>query len=309
MSSRHLISIHDLTAAEVEALLALAAEVKARPHRFRRSLAGKTLAMIFQKSSTRTRVSFEAGMAQLGGQALFLSAGDLQLGRGETIADTARVLSRYVDAVMARTFSHRDVLDLAAHGSVPVINGLTDELHPCQALADYFTLREIFGELRGRKLAYVGDGNNVAHSLLFGAAKVGMDVAVASPPGYEVAPAYLELARADAGAAGIRLETSGDPAAAVDGSSAVYTDVWASMGQEGEAAERRRAFAGFTVDEALMARALPGAVFLHCLPCHRGEEVAAAVVDGPRSRVFDQAENRLHVQKAVLLWLLGAVRI
>jgi ornithine carbamoyltransferase len=306
MAIRHLISIHDLGAAEVESLLALAAEVKARPQRFRQALAGRTLAMIFQKSSTRTRVSFEAGMAQLGGQALFLSAGDLQLGRGETIADTARVLSRYVDAVMARTFAHQDVLDLAAHGSVPVVNGLTDELHPCQALADYFTLREIFGDLRGRKLAYVGDGNNVAHSLLFGAAKVGMDVAVASPPGYEVASAYLELARADAAAAGIGLETFFDPGTAVAGASAVYTDVWASMGQEAEAEARRRAFAGFTVDAALMARALPEAVFLHCLPCHRGEEVAAEVVDGPQSRVFDQAENRLHVQKAILLWLLGA---
>jgi ornithine carbamoyltransferase len=305
MARRHLISIHDLSAAEVESLLALAAEVKAHPQRFRPALAGKTLAMIFQKSSTRTRVSFEAGMAQLGGQALFLSAGDLQLGRGETIADTARVLSRYVDAVMARTFAHQDVLDLAAHGSVPVINGLTDALHPCQALADYFTLREIFGDLRGRKLAYVGDGNNVAHSLLFGAAKAGMDVAVATPSGYEAAPAYLELARADAAAAGIRLETGFDPAAAVAGASAVYTDVWASMGQEAEAEARRRAFAGFTVDAALMARALPEAVFLHCLPCHRGEEVTAEVVDGPQSRVFDQAENRLHVQKAVLLWLLG----
>jgi ornithine carbamoyltransferase len=309
MPTRHLLSIHDLDAGEVAGLFRLAAEVKRSPSSFAASLAGKTLAMIFQKPSTRTRVSFEVGMAQLGGHALFLSPRDIQLGRGETIADTARVLSRYVDGVMARTFAHQDVVDLARFGSVPVINGLTDDLHPCQALADYFTLGEIFGEPRGRKLAYVGDGNNMAHSLLFGAAKVGMDVAVASPPGYAVSPRYLELARQDAAAAGTRVEAGGDPAAAVAGASAVYTDVWASMGQEAEAEKRRAAFAGYTVDEALMARALPDAVFLHCLPCHRGEEAAAAVVDGPQSRVFDQAENRLHVQKAILLWLLGGIAV
>ena len=301
----HLISIHDLTAGQVERLLALAAEVKANPERFATALAGKTLAMIFQKSSTRTRVSFEAGMFQLGGHALFLSARDIQIGRGEPISDTAQVLSRYCDGVMARTFAHQDVVDLARFGTVPVINGLTDDLHPCQALADYFTLREVFGDLGGRKIAYVGDGNNMAHSLLFGAAKVGMDVAVASPPAYRVKPAYVEPARADAAAAGTRIDLGDDPAAAVAGASCVYTDVWASMGQEAEAQERLAAFAGFTVDQALMARARPEAVFLHCLPAHRGEEVAAAVADGPQSRIFDQAENRLHVQKAILLWLLG----
>jgi len=307
--TRHLISIHDLTAAEVAGLFRLAAEVKRQPGRHAAALAGKNLAMIFEKSSTRTRVSFEAGMVQLGGHALFLSSRDIQLGRGEPIGDTAKVLSRYVDGIMARTFAHQTVVDLARYGSVPVINGLTDDLHPCQALADYFTLTEVFGELRGRKIAYVGDGNNMAHSLLFGAAKVGMDIAVASPAGYTVKSHYALLARQDAAAAGTRIELTSDPRQAVRGASAVYTDVWASMGQEDEAAKRLQAFHGFQVDAALMAAARPDAVFLHCLPAHRGEEVAAEVADGPQSRIFDEAENRLHVQKAILLWLLAGTAI
>ena len=301
---RHFLSIHDLSASQVDAIFALTADVKREPQRFATALGGKSLAMIFEKSSTRTRVSFEVGMTQLGGHALFLSARDIQLGRGEPISDTARVLSRYVDIVMARTFAHQTVLDLARFGSVPVINGLTDELHPCQGMADYFTLREIFGDLRGRKMAYVGDGNNVAHSLMFGAAKVGMDVAVATPPGFEPKAAYVELARQDAAKAGVTVTVTHDAREAVSGASAVYTDVWASMGQEEEAEARRQAFAGWTVDAALMAAARPEAVFLHCLPCHRGEEVASEVVDGPQSRIFDEAENRLHVQKAIMLWLL-----
>ena len=306
-SLRHFLSVHDLTGEEVESIFALTADVKREPQSFRHSLAGRTLAMIFEKSSTRTRVSFEAGMFQLGGHAMFLSARDIQLGRGEPISDTAGVLSRYVDIVMARTFAHQTVVDLARFGSVPVINGLTDDLHPCQAMADYFTLREAFGDLRGRKLAYVGDGNNVAHSLLFGGAKTGMDVAIATPPGYEVKPHYLELARQDAAANGVTLTTTHDPREAAAGASAVYTDVWASMGQEEEAEKRRQTFAGWTVDAAMMLLARPEAVFLHCLPCHRGEEVAAEVVDGPQSRIFDEAENRLHVQKAIMLWLLRGV--
>ena len=306
MPVRHFLSIHDLGADEVGSIFDLTAELKREPERFRAALAGRSLAMIFEKSSTRTRVSFEVGMTQLGGHALFLSSRDIQLGRGEPIADTARVLSRYVDAIMARTFAHQTVLDLARFGSVPVINGLTDELHPCQGMADYFTLREAFGELGGRRLAYVGDGNNVAHSLMFGGPKVGMDVAVATPEGYEPKPGWVELARQDAEAAGTRLLVTHDPREAVEGASAVYTDVWASMGQEQEAEKRRAAFAGWTVDAALMARARQDAVFLHCLPAHRGEEVAAEVIDGPQSRIFDEAENRLHVQKAILLRLLGA---
>jgi len=304
---RDFISLDDLSPAEVAGLMSLAARVKAEPGSFRSALAGKCLAMIFEKSSTRTRVSFEVGMVQMGGHALFLSKRDIQLGRGEPISDTARVLSRYVDGIMARTFAHATVEGLAEHGSVPVINGLTDELHPCQALTDYFTLWEVFGDLAGRKIAYVGDGNNMAHSLLLGAPKVGMDVAIASPEGYQVDPKYVARARSAAAASGTKIFLTTDPAAAVDGASAVYTDVWASMGQEEEQQQRLAAFAGYTVDGALMARARPEAVFLHCLPAHRGEEVAAEVADGPQSRIFDEAENRLHAQKALMLWLMAGV--
>jgi ornithine carbamoyltransferase len=307
--ARHLISIHDLSAGEVAGLFRLAADVKANPGKYATALTRKSLGMIFEKSSTRTRVSFEVGMVQMGGHALFLSSRDIQLGRGEPISDTAQVLSRYVDGIMARTFAHQTVVDLARYGSIPVINGLTDDLHPCQALADYFTLGEVFGDLRGRKLAYVGDGNNMAHSLMFGAAKAGMDVAVASPKGYEVQERYANLARQDAEAAGTKVILTNDPAEAVKGASAVYTDVWASMGQEAEAQERLKAFQGFEVNAALMAHAREDAVFLHCLPAHRGEEVAAEVADGPQSRIFDEAENRLHVQKAVMLWAMAGVEI
>jgi ornithine carbamoyltransferase len=312
MATRHLISIHDLTRAEVAGLFRLAADVKAEPAKYHNHLHRKTLGMIFEKSSTRTRVSFEVGMAQMGGHALFLSSRDIQLGRGEPISDTAQVLSRYVDGIMARTFAHQTVTDLAKYGSVPVINGLTDDLHPCQGLCDYFTLLEVFGSLealQGRKLAYVGDGNNMARSLMFGASKVGMDVAVASPEGYEITEEYLDLIRQDAEAAGTKALITNDPREAVEGASAVYTDVWASMGQEEEAQKRLQAFKGWTVDNAMMAHARPDAVFLHCLPAHRGEEVAAEVADGLQSRIFDEAENRLHVQKAILLWLMGGVEI
>jgi ornithine carbamoyltransferase len=312
MATRHLISVHDLTAAEVAGLFRLAADVKANRSKYENHMHRKNLAMIFEKSSTRTRVSFEAGMAQMGGHALFLSSRDIQLGRGEPISDTAQVLSRYVDGIMARVFAHQTVLDLVKHGSVPVINGLTDDLHPCQALTDYFTLTEIFGgldALRGRKLAYVGDGNNMVQSLMFGAAKVGMDVAVASPKGYEVNPHYLELIRQDAAAAGTKVLVTNDPQEAVAGAACVYTDVWTSMGQEAETQKRLQAFQGFTVDGALMQHAAKDAVFLHCLPAHRGEEVAAEVADGPQSRIYDEAENRLHIQKAIMLWLMAGVEI
>jgi ornithine carbamoyltransferase len=302
---RDFVSIHDRTPAEIAALLDLADAIKKEPGRYRAALAGKTLAMIFEKSSTRTRVSFEAGTYQLGGLAMFLSSRDLQIGRGEPIADTARVLSRYVDGIMARTFAHETVTELARHATVPVINGLTDLLHPCQVMADLQTIREIFGKLGGRKLAYVGDGNNMAHSLMFGGAKTGMSVAVASPPGYEPKPEIVAAARKDAEETGAGIMTTHDPAEAVSGANVVYTDVWASMGQEEEAQFRRRAFAGFTVDDALMERASRDAVFLHCLPAHRGEEVAASVADGPRSRIFDEAENRLHAQKAILVSLMA----
>jgi ornithine carbamoyltransferase len=299
------ISIHDRTPPEIAALLELADAVKKEPARYRTALSGKTLAMIFEKSSTRTRVSFEAGMYQLGGLAMFLSSRDLQIGRGEPIADTARVLSRYVDGIMARTFAHETVTELARHATVPVINGLTDLLHPCQVMADLQTIREVFGKLSGRKLAYVGDGNNMAHSLMFGGAKTGMSVAVASPAGYEPKPEVVSLARDDARDTGARIITTNDPSAAVAGADVVYTDVWASMGQEEEAQTRRERFAGFSVTDALMEKASAEAIFLHCLPAHRGEEVSASVADGPRSRIFDQAENRLHAQKAILVSLMA----
>jgi ornithine carbamoyltransferase len=306
--TRHLISIHDLSAAEVAGLYRLAADVKANPGKYADALKQKSLGMIFEKSSTRTRVSFEVGMVQMGGHALFLSSRDIQLGRGEPISDTAQVLSRYVDGIMARTFAHQTVLDLAQYGTVPVVNGLTDDLHPCQGLTDYFTLLEVFGSLdalRGRKLAYIGDGNNMAHSLMFGGAKVGMDVAIASPKGYEVRPQYAEQARQDHQAAGTKLTLTNDPREAAEGASCIYTDVWASMGQEAEQQERLKAFHGFQVDGALMKGAKRDAVFLHCLPAHRGEEVSAEVADGPQSRIYDEAENRLHVQKAILLWAMA----
>ena len=300
----HLLTIHDLSVAETGELLGLAGEVKADPARYAHALAGKTLGMIFQKSSTRTRVSFEVGMFQLGGGALFLSSNDIQLGRGETISDTARVLSRYVDAIMIRTFAHQDVVDLARYGTAPVINGLDDLVHPCQILCDLLTVREHLGGPAGRKIAYVGDGNNVAHSLLYGGAKTGCNVTIASPKGYEVDADVLAAARADAAETGAELVTVADPAEAAGDADVVYTDVWASMGQEAEQADRLKAFAGFQVDARLMAVAKPGARFMHCLPAHRGEEVAADVIDGPQSIVFDQAENRLHIQKAILLKLL-----
>ena len=299
------ISIHDRTPAEIAGFLDLAEAIKKDPGRFRNALSGKTLAMIFEKSSTRTRVSFEAGMYQLGGLGMFLSSRDLQIGRGEPIADTARVLSRYVDGIMARTFAHETVTELARHATVPVINGLTDLLHPCQVMADLQTIREAFGRLDGLKLAYVGDGNNMAHSLMFGGAKTGMSVTIASPAGFEPKAEIVAKARADARETGARIEVTGDPAEAVAGARIVYTDVWASMGQEEEAALRRQKFAGFSVTDALMERAAGDAIFLHCLPAHRGEEVAASVADGPRSRIFDEAENRLHAQKAILVSLMS----
>jgi ornithine carbamoyltransferase len=310
MSTRHLISVHDLTSEQVHGLFRLAARIKGARDDHRTVLAGKTLAMIFEKSSTRTRVSFEVGMLELGGHGLFLSSRDIQLGRGEPISDTAQVLSRYVDGIMARTFAHDTVLGLAEHGTVPVINGLTDELHPCQALTDYFTLSEVFGgveALAGKTLAYIGDGNNMAHSLMLGAPKVGMSFRIACPEGYDPNEKYLELARADAAAAGTSVEVVRSPREAAAGASCVYTDVWASMGQESEQEKRVRDFAGFMVDDDVMAEATDDAVFLHCLPAHRGEEVSATVADGPQSRIFDQAENRLHAQKAVLAWAMGGM--
>ena len=266
----------------------------------RKPLAGKSLAMIFLKSSTRTRVSFEVGTWQLGGHALFLSSRDVQIGRGEPIPDTARVLSRYVDGIMIRTFAHSDVEQLAQFSSVPVINGLTDLLHPCQVLADILTIRQRFGTHEGRKVAWIGDGNNMANSWINAAYRLGFELTLACPEGYDPDPTILERARRDG-----RVTLVRDPNEAATGADVVNTDVWASMGQEEEQAEREKAFAGYRVDAALMKRASRDAIFLHCLPAHRGEEVAAEVIDGPQSRVFEEAENRLHIQKAIMATLIG----
>jgi ornithine carbamoyltransferase len=306
MAQRHFLSLKDWSREEIELLFEETAAIKANPENYATTLAGKSLAMVFQKPSTRTRVSFEVGMFQLGGQALFLGANDIQLHRGETIADTARVLSRYVHGIMARVFAHQDILDLARHGSVPVINGLSDLLHPCQALADYFTLKERRGEIAGLKMAYVGDGNNVAHELMFGAVKLGLGFSIGCPKGYEPNPLIYKSAVREAQRLGTPLpEVTTDPMEAVAGADVVYTDVWTSMGQEAESKKRLAAFQGFQVTPEMMAVAKPEAVFMHCLPAHRGEEVAADVIDGPQSVVFDEAENRLHVQKAVLVTLMG----
>ena len=302
---RHFLALPDHSPAEIRALLDLAHRIKARPADWSRVCAGRSLAMVFQKPSLRTRVSFQSGMFQLGGQATFLGPKELQLHRGESVADTARVLSRYVDGIMCRLFAHNDLLEFARYATVPVINGLTDWNHPCQVLADLMTIEEKRGDLAGRRLAYVGDGNNMAHSLLFGGALVGMHVAVAHPEGYAPDPGVVARARQIAAGTGGSVSVGSDPAAAVDGADAVYTDVWASMGQEAEREARLRDFAGYGVTAALMARAAPDALFLHCLPAHRGEEVDAAVIDGPQSVVFDEAENRLHAQKAILVTLLG----
>ena len=305
MRQKDFIEIHDYTADEVLEIFALARDMKAAPQKFGDTLRGQTLAMIFEKSSTRTRVSFEVGMFQMGGHALFLSSRDIQIGRGEPISDTAKVLSRYVDGIMARTFAHKTVTDLAEHASVPVINGLTDLSHPCQVMADYFTAWEKFGgDLKGRKIAWIGDGNNMAHSLMFGAPKVGMHIAVATPPGYGPDPTVIEQATADARAAGTQMILTNSMDEAVRDADIVETDVWASMGQEDEAEKRRRDFEGWMVDAALMAGAKKQAIFLHCLPAHRGEEVAADVIDGPQSVIYDEAENRLHVQKAIMALLM-----
>jgi len=306
LKGRDLLNLHDLSPAEITAIIELAGELKEKqkqgiPHPY---LQGKTLGMIFQKSSTRTRVSFEVAMYQLGGYALFLNANDLQLGRGESLADTARVLSRYLDGVMIRTYAQADVEEFARYATIPVINALTDLLHPCQILADLLTIKEYKGTLTGLKLAYVGDGNNICHSLLFGCAKVGMDISVASPEGYKPDENIVRLARLDASSAGSKVEILTDPVEAVSEADIVVTDVWASMGQEAEQAKRTVVFAPYQVNEKLVAHAHQDYIFLHCLPAHRGEEVTADIIDGPHSAVWDEAENRLHTQKAVLAMLL-----
>ncbi len=299
MPKRDFLAIPDLSPAELLALFDLAARMKGGAYRDR-PLQGKTLAMIFAKSSTRTRVSFEVGAFELGGHALFLSSRDIQLGRGEAIRDTARVLSRYVDGIMIRTFDQAEVEELARFAAVPVINGLTDLQHPCQVLADLLTVREALGTWDGKVVAWIGDGNNMAHSWLDAAGILGFELRLACPKGYQPHPDIIARNRSRT-----KVLLTEDPAEAAKGAHVVNTDVWASMGQEAEQAERVRAFAGYIVDSALMRRADPGAIFLHCLPAHRGEEVADDVIEGPQSRVWDEAENRLHVQKALMATLLS----
>jgi len=296
---RDFLAIPDFSRAELLALFDLAESMRTGTYTGK-PLAGKSLAMIFMKPSTRTRVSFEVGAWQLGGHALFLSPRDIQLGRGEPIGDTARVLSRYVDGIMIRTFAHAEIEELARHASVPVINGLTDLLHPCQILADLQTVRQHLGGWDGKKIAWIGDGNNMANSWLNAAYRLGFELALACPEGYD--PDATILARAQAAA---KVTMTREPREAVEGAHVVNTDVWASMGQEEEQKIREKAFAGYTVDNALMKRAARDAIFLHCLPAHRGEEVSAEVIDGPQSRVWDEAENRLHVQKAIMAVLMG----
>jgi len=306
-SLRHFISLVDWTPEEIEALILDAARMKAewkagvRPT----PLAGKTLGMIFQKPSLRTRVSFEMAMRHLGGDALYLSPQEVGLGQRESVADVARVLSRYVDAIMARVFAHSVLEEMARYATVPVINGLSDDEHPCQALGDVLTVYEKKGRLRGLKLAFVGDGNNVATALLYVCAMLGMDFAIATPPGYMLKEAVIEQGRAFAARSGSRLLFTHDPAEAVRDADILYTDVWASMGQEAEAEARRRVFPPYQVNAALVAKARPDVLVMHCLPAHRGEEITDEVADGPHSVIFDQAENRLHAQKALLVRLLA----
>jgi ornithine carbamoyltransferase len=304
LSVRNLLGDPDLTRDDLKLLFDLSEQVKATPGKYAHALRGKQLAMIFEKPSLRTRTTFEVGMTSLGGFAVYLEHTKPRLGEREAIKDMARNLERWVHGIVARTFAHDSVLELAANASIPVINALTDLYHPCQALADYFTLHEKFGSMKGLKFAFVGDGNNVCHSLMILGAKLGASVSVATPPGYEPKVEVRELANALAAEAGSTIETCYDPIQAVAGAHAVYTDVWTSMGQEFAAHLRNQVFADYRVTKDLMAFADSGAVFMHCLPAHRGQEVTDEVIDSPQSIVYDQAENRLHAQKALMLLLM-----
>ena len=307
LKHKDLISIHDLEIGEVALILDVAAKLKRKqkkgePHQY---LKGKSLAMLFSKASTRTRTSFEVGFYQLGGHPIYLSDDASQIGRGEPVKDTARVLSRFVDGIMIRTFSHESVIELAKYASIPVINGLTDLLHPCQALTDLFTIQEKMKVLKGRKMVYVGDGNNMAHSLMYAAAKVGMNMVCACPKGYQPDPLVLAEAQEDAAHAGCTITVEEDVMKAVKGADVLYTDTWASMGQEEEHDARKKIFAPYQINAELLAAARPEAIVMHCLPAYRGEEITDEVIEGPQSVVFDQAENRLHVQKAIMALLMS----
>jgi ornithine carbamoyltransferase len=305
MHGRDFLSIRDFTSDELTRLLSSAREIKASPGAFSQALRGQTLAMIFEKPSLRTRVTFDVGIQQLGGFSLYLSPQEISLGKRESVQDVARNLERMVQAIMIRTFGHHLVEEMARFAGVPIINGLTDFSHPCQAMADYLTMLELKGRLRGLKVTYLGDGNNVANSLLFAGARFGAHVTVGSPPGYEPTPEVMEWAREHGRETASTCRVTNDPQDAVRGADVVYTDVWASMGQEAEAAARKRVFEPYQVSQALFLEAADDAIFMHCLPAHRGEEVAAEVIDSPRSVVFQQAENRLHAQKAIMHALMG----
>ena len=306
LKGRDLLTIRDFSVEEVAAILEKAADVKKNPGAYRKALDGKTLAMIFEKPSLRTRVTFETGMTQLHGHAIYISPADAGLGQRESVADVARNLERWVDGIMARVFAHKTVEDLAAGAGVPVINGLSDDFHPVQALSDMLTIKEAAGGWAGVKLAYVGDGNNVAHSLLLAAARTGLSISIATPPGYEPLADIVAWASSEGRATGCVVDVGHDVARAVKGARFIYTDVWASMGQESEAAQRKSIFASYQVNAAVMKMAGTDPWFLHCLPAHRGDEVTDEVADSPRSLIFDQAENRLHLQKAVMVLLMGS---
>jgi ornithine carbamoyltransferase len=299
------LSLRDFTPAQVHHLLELAADIKARPAEFSTALRGKTLAMIFEKPSLRTRVTFDVGIQQLGGFSLYLSPAEISLGKRESIHDVAKNLERMVQGIMIRTFAHQIVEDMAREASVPIINGLTDYSHPCQAMADFLTIKEIKGRVDEVKLAFIGDGNNVAHSLMFAGALLGAHVTIVTPPGYEPKDDATAWATAKAGETGGSCVITNDPVEGVRGADVIYTDVWASMGQEAEAESRKRLFMPYQVNEAMMARAKADVSFMHCLPAHRGEEVTAGVIDAPCSVVFQEAENRLHAQKAIMLELMA----
>lgn len=302
---RDLISIGDFSPQEIQEILALAAMMKAHPAEYRNALAGKQIVMVFEKPSLRTRITFEAGMGSLGGQAIFVDQTNGRMDARESLSDIAHNLERWVNGIVLRTFAHATVEEMAQHASIPVINALSEREHPCQALADYLTLQERFGDVRKVTLAYLGDGNNVTHSLMLACAALGSKIRVATPAGYAPNEDIVRAAREMARKTGAVIELLTDPHAAVEGVDAVYTDTWASMGQEHEAAEREKIFRPYQVNDRLMASAAPGAVFMHCLPAHRGQEATDSVMDSARSVIFDQAENRLHVQKAILMLLLG----
>ena len=302
---KDLVSIKDLTGKEIEEIFTLTDQLKKNKQKFNQVLAGKTLALIFQKPSNRTRVSFDVGMYQLGGNSIYLAPNEINLGVRESIEDVAKTLSRYVDGIVIRTFEHKNVLDLAKFATVAVINGLSDFSHPCQALADIYTIKEKLKSVKGKTLAYVGDGNNVCYSLLFAAALTGMNMQVATPKEYEPALLVLQESQKIAQLENAKIQLSNDPASAACGADVIYTDVWASMGQEEEAAKRKQIFKDFQVNKNLLAKAKKNCLIMHCLPAHRGEEITDEAMDSPNSVVFDQAENRMHVQKAILIKLLG----